>query len=71
MKKIIGIALLAGGIVMLVFGYQAKGSLESKLNEALEGAPTNRVTWYLVGGAVCSAAGIGLIMLKDKAKEKK
>jgi len=66
MKKIIGVALLAGGIVLLVFGFQSKDSFESKANEFLKGSPSNRTTWFLVGGAACSAAGVALILLKDK-----
>jgi hypothetical protein len=66
MSKIAGITLLAGGIVLLVFGFQAKQSLESKFQEAFQGAPSNRTTWLLTGGAVCSAAGAALILLKWK-----
>lgn len=66
MKKVIGIALLAGGIVLLVFGFQSKGSIESKANEFFSGSPSKRTTWYLVGGAACSAAGVALILLKGK-----
>lgn len=66
MKKIIGIALFAGGIVLLVFGFQSKGSLESKLNETFRGSPSAKTTWFLAGGAGCTAAGVALILLKDK-----
>jgi hypothetical protein len=66
MKKIIGLALLAGGIVLLVFGFQSKDSLESKASELFKGSPSDKTTWYLVGGAVCSVAGVGLILFKGK-----
>ena len=66
MKKIIGIGLLAGGIVMLVFGLQSKDSLESKFKQTFQGSPSNRTTWLLVGGAASSAAGVALVFLKEK-----
>jgi hypothetical protein len=66
MKKIIGISLLAGGIVLLVFGFQSKGSIESKFHETFRGAPSNKTTWLLAGGAACSAAGVALVLLKEK-----
>ena len=66
MKKVIGIALLAGGIVLLVFGFQSKNSIESKFKETFRGTPSNKTTWFLAGGAACTAAGVALILLKDK-----
>lgn len=66
MKKVIGIALVAGGIVLLVFGFQSKGSLESKFQETFRGSPGRKTTWLLAGGAACAAAGAALILLKDK-----
>ena len=66
MNKILGIALLAGGTVLLVFGFQAKGSLESKVRETFQGSPSSKTTWLLVSGTVCEAAGIGLILLNKK-----
>jgi hypothetical protein len=66
MKKVIGITLLAGGVVLLVFGFQSKGSFESKLSEAFQGSPNNRTTWYLGGGTVCAACGVALLFVKLK-----
>jgi hypothetical protein len=65
-KRVIGIALLAGGIVLLVLGFQSKDSLESRWNQFINGSPNHKTTWFLVGGAACSAAGVALILLKDK-----
>lgn len=66
MQRIIGAALLAGGIVLLVFGSQAKNSFASQAKQTFTGTPTNETTWYLVGGAVCAAAGVGLLVFKGK-----
>jgi hypothetical protein len=64
MKRIIGIALLVGGIIALVYGFQAKGSLESKVTETFTGTPSDKTRWLIIGGAVASAAGVGLILMK-------
>jgi len=64
MKRIIGIALLVGGIIALVYGFKAKDSIESKLTETFTGSPSDNARWLLIGGAVAAAAGIGLILFK-------
>jgi hypothetical protein len=64
MKRILGIALLAGGVVALVYGFKAKDSLESQVTELVRGSPSDNAKWLLIGGAVASAAGIGLILFK-------
>jgi uncharacterized membrane protein HdeD (DUF308 family) len=66
MKRIIGIALLVGGIVLLINGFKARDSVESQLSEALRGSPSRNAVWLLAGGAACSVAGIALILLPNK-----
>jgi TRAP-type C4-dicarboxylate transport system permease small subunit len=64
MKTVIGVALLAGGIVMLVFGFQARGSFNDQIKETFEGTPRTRTTWMIAGGAAASVAGVALILLQ-------
>ena len=64
MKRIIGIALLVGGVIALVYGFQAKGSLESKVTETFTGTPSDKTQWLIIGGAVASVAGVGIILMK-------
>ena len=66
MKTIIGIILVAAGAALLVFGFQAKGSMENKFAETFQGAPKEKTTWLLAGGAAASAAGVLLILLRDR-----
>lgn len=63
-KRFIGLALLVGGIIMLVYGFQAKDSVQSQLSEAFTGTPSDNAKWLLAGGAVCSVAGIALTVFK-------
>jgi hypothetical protein len=64
MKTVLGVALLAGGIVMLVFGFQAKKSFNDQVKETFEGSPRTRTTWMLAGGAASSVAGLALVLLQ-------
>jgi len=64
MKRIIGIALLVGGVIALVYGLKAKDSIESQLTQTFTGSPSNNAKWLLMGGAVASVAGVGMILLK-------
>lgn len=64
MKRIIGIALLVGGVIALVYGFKAKDSVESKLTETFTGSPSRNARNLLIGGAVASVVGTGLILLK-------
>lgn len=62
MIKAAALALLAGGIVLLVFGISAMNSPSSDVSRFFTGAPTDRATWMLVGGAVLIAAGLAGVM---------
>ena len=64
MNKAIFIALLVGGIILIIFGMNARDSLSSDVSRVFTGAPTNKAIFMLVGGAV--AAVIGLIGILRK-----
>jgi hypothetical protein len=64
MKRIVGIALLVGGVIALIYGLREKDSLGSKITETFTGSPTDNAKWLIIGGAVASVAGVGLILLK-------
>lgn len=66
--SVISIALLVGGIVLIVFGVGASNSLNSDVSRFFTGSPTDRAIWMLVGGAAASIAGaVGLVLgLKRK-----
>jgi len=64
MNKAIFIALLVGGIILIVFGINARDSLSSDVSRVFTGTPTNKAIFMLVGGVV--AAVIGLIGIVRK-----
>ena len=61
--SLISIALLVGGIVLIVFGVSASNSLNSDISRFFTGSPTDKAIWMLVGGAAASIAGaVGLVL---------
>ena len=63
MNKAISLAILAGGILLAIFGIDAVNSTGSDISRFFTGAPTDRAMWMLVGGAVASVVGLGGLML--------
>ena len=61
MNKIFSLALLVGGIVLIVTGFNATNSLSSDVSRFFTASPTNKAVWMLVGGIV--AALVALTML--------
>ena len=62
MNKPLSLALLAGGIVLIVFGVNASNSIGSDVSRLFTGSPTDKAMWLLVGGAVAAVAGlVGLL----------
>jgi hypothetical protein len=63
----LGLALLAVGIVLIVFGIKANNSLSSGISRTFTGSPTNKATWLLIGGIACSALGVAGLFRGRKA----
>jgi hypothetical protein len=58
MYKAIGLALLAGGIALIIYGIDASNSTSSSISRTFNGTPTNKTLWLLIGGiasAICGA----------------
>ena len=61
--SLVSIAMLIGGIALIVFGVSASSSLSSDISRFFTGSPTDKAIWLLVGGAAASVAGaVGLIL---------
>lgn len=59
MNKLIALALLVGGVVLIVIGVSATHSFSSDVSRFFTGSPTDKAVWMLIGGAI--AAFVGLI----------
>ncbi len=67
MNKLISLAILAGGIVLVAFGVSASKSFSSDVSRLFTGSPTDKTMWMLAGGIV--AIIIGLVgLLRGQAK---
>jgi hypothetical protein len=58
MNKAISLALLAGGILLIIFGVSAAGSFSSDISRFFTGSPTDKAIWMLIGGVVLSIIGV-------------
>lgn len=58
MKKVIYVALLVGGILLLYFGYDEYQSLGSEIDQAFGGSGSSQAIWMLVGGAAATIGGL-------------
>ena len=58
MNKPLSLALLAGGIVLLIFGVNASHSFGSDVSRFFTGSPTDKAIWMMVVGVVAAVAGL-------------
>jgi uncharacterized membrane protein len=58
MFKIIGAILLVVGVFLLIRGHDMAQSVNSQVKNLFTGSPTDKVTQYYVGGAICCAVGL-------------
>jgi len=65
MKRIIGAAVLAVGVVLLVFAYQASTTPVEQISDALTGRYTDNTMWYVVSGVAAVVVG-ALLALSAK-----
>lgn len=58
MDKTISLAILAGGILLVIFGVSASNSVSSDISRIFTDAPTDKAIWMLVGGVVVTIIGL-------------
>ena len=66
MRRVLGVVLLAGGVVLIVLGITASRSLGNQLSNAFLGHFNQATMWYLIGGI--AAAVVGLILLLGRSR---
>jgi hypothetical protein len=59
MNKIISLAFLAGGIVLIIYGISASNSIGSDFSRLFTGSPTDKSIWLLIGGVIAAIIGAG------------
>lgn len=58
MNIILSLALLAGGIVLIIFGINAADSFSSDVSNFFTGSPTDKAIWMLIIGSILAVAGL-------------
>jgi hypothetical protein len=66
MNKIISLALLVGGIVLIVTGFNATNSFTSDVSRFFTGSPTNKAVWMLMGGILAALVGLAMLWRSPK-----
>jgi uncharacterized membrane protein YidH (DUF202 family) len=66
MNKIISLALLAGGIVLMIVGINATNSFSSDVSRFFTGSPTDKAVWMLIGGIVAAVVGLATLWRSPK-----
>jgi hypothetical protein len=62
MNKLVPIALLVGGIVLIIFGVNATKSFSSDVSRFFTGSPTDKAIWMLIGGVVAAVVGLAMTL---------
>ena len=66
MNKIVSLALLVGGVVLIIFGIQATDSFSSDVSRFFTGSPTDKAVWMLIGGIVATIVGLTMTLRSSK-----
>jgi hypothetical protein len=62
MNRIVSIALLVGGVILMILGINATNSFSSDVSRFFTGSPTDKAVWMLIGGAVATVVGLVLAL---------
>ncbi|MDB6030817.1 MAG: rane protein [Verrucomicrobiales bacterium] len=57
MNKILSLAFLVGGIILIIVGVNAMNSFSSDVSRFFTGSPTDKAVWMLIGGVVVASIG--------------
>jgi hypothetical protein len=66
MNKILSIVLFAGGVVLIIAGISSSNSVASAFSEWINGAPSDKSIWLLIGGVVATALGVSGLLRGTK-----
>lgn len=58
MNKLVSLALLVGGVVLIILGINATNSFSSDVSRFFTGSPTDKAIWMLIGGIVAAIIGL-------------
>ena len=56
-NRLISLAVLAVGIVLVIYGVSASDSFSSDVSRFFTGSPTDKTMWLMIGGIVAVIIG--------------
>ena len=62
-NKLISLAIVAGGAVLVAFGISATDSFTSDVSRFFTGSPTDKAIWMMIGGIVAIVIGLGSLSI--------
>ena len=63
----VSMALLVGGIILIIYGMSASDSIGSGFSRFFTGSPTDKTMWLLIGGIAAAAAGLVGVLRGSKS----
>jgi len=66
MNRIVSLALLVGGVVLIIAGVSATNSFSSDVSRFFTGSPTDKAVWTLIGGSVAAIVGLTMTLRGSK-----
>ena len=66
MNKIASLALLVGGLVLVIMGINATNSFSSDVSRFFTGSPTDKAVWMLIGGIVAAVGCLAMTLRSSK-----
>ncbi len=63
MNNLVGLAIFALGIVLLIFGFNESHSFSSDVSRVFTGNPTDKSMWLIIGGAAAVIVGLVVALL--------
>ena len=67
MNRLVSLVLLAGGIVLIIYGVHASHSLGSDFAKVFTGSPSEKSIWLVIGGFIVAAVGAGGVLRGSKS----
>jgi ABC-type phosphate transport system permease subunit len=68
MTRALGLALLAVGIVLIIWGINASDSFASDVSRFFTGQPTDKSMWLTLGGIAAAIFGTVVSLLRGSPK---
>ena len=67
MNRAVSLAILAGGVILLIYGAAASNSFSSDISRFFTGSPSDKAMWMLIGGVVVIIIGLVGLLRGSKA----